>query len=606
MSRPDSPPDSQSPIALWDDEGPPRSRQHGDVYFSAHDGLGEARVVFLKGCGLPEAWAGRRRFVVGELGFGAGRNIAALIRLWRETREPGARLNIFSVENDLLTGAEAGRALAAWPQIADEAARLCALWPPRLRGFHRLDMADWGVSLDIAQFEAAEAVRAWDGAADAWFLDGFSPARDPALWREEVMAAVAARCAPGARLATYTVAGQVRRALEGAGFEVARAPGHGRKRQRLEARAPGSSSWTPPGPPIVVIGAGIAGVSLARALRAEGARVTLIEARHPGAGASGVPAALSAPRLDAGLGPIAALFAQAVRRAADLYDVLPGAVIARRCAHLAAGPKDDARFAAIAGSDLFAPGAARTVEASTFLDGASGPALALDTARVVDPAAILEAWSGEVLPGCAASLEPSTIGWRVMDPEGGLLAEAASVVLAAGIDSRELHPALPLQAVRGQAEFATLPEARPGLALNFGAWILPLKDGLAFGATHDRDDEGRDARGEDRARNLAALAPRIPALAARLSEVPLRSWVGIRAASPDYLPIVGPLAPGLFALTGLGGRGFVLAPLLGEHLAAQILGLPSPLPRGAAALMEPDRFARRAARRTGARNRLDT
>ncbi len=101
----------------WDLDGAPRSRLFDDVYFSKAGGLEEARAVFLAGCGLPEAWRGRSRFVVGELGFGTGLNVLALLELWRRERPPGARLNVFSVEAHPLTAQDAARALAAWPQI---------------------------------------------------------------------------------------------------------------------------------------------------------------------------------------------------------------------------------------------------------------------------------------------------------------------------------------------------------------------------------------------------------------------------------------------------------------------------------------------------------
>ncbi|MBJ7412185.1 MAG: FAD-dependent cmnm(5)s(2)U34 oxidoreductase, partial [Phenylobacterium sp.] len=108
----------------WTDDGQPRSRLFGDVYFSAQDGLAESRAVFLQGCGLPDAWAGRRRFVVGELGFGTGLNIVALLELWRRTRPPEGRLHIFSIEAFPITADEAARALAPWPELADVAGLL--------------------------------------------------------------------------------------------------------------------------------------------------------------------------------------------------------------------------------------------------------------------------------------------------------------------------------------------------------------------------------------------------------------------------------------------------------------------------------------------------
>src|SRR5258708_387538 len=240
MSDETIPPISESPLS-WSDDGQPRSRRYDDVYFSAQDGLAEARAVFLQGCGLPQAWDGRDRFVVGELGFGTGLNVLALIDLWARSRPPQARLHIFSIEAHPIAADDARRALGHWPELADLAARLTARWPGRARGVHRVEFADLGVILDVMVAEVAEALEAWSGRADAWFLDGFAPARNPAMWREEVLALVAARSAPGATAAAFTVAGQVRRGLAAAGFEVARAPGFGRKRERLTAVLPGAT-----------------------------------------------------------------------------------------------------------------------------------------------------------------------------------------------------------------------------------------------------------------------------------------------------------------------------------------------------------------------------
>ncbi|HEY2179241.1 MAG TPA: tRNA (5-methylaminomethyl-2-thiouridine)(34)-methyltransferase MnmD [Caulobacteraceae bacterium] len=226
--------DEESPI-LWREGEPPRSRRYGDLYFSRHGGLAECREVFLAGCHLPAAWRDRPRFTVAELGFGTGLNIAALLELWAREKPPAGHLAIISVEAEPLAAQDAARALAAWPELADAAGELIARWPPRAAGVHRLDMPAFRATLDVAVMEAADALRAWTGSADAWFLDGFAPAINPAMWRRDVLDLVAQRSAPGARAATYTVAGQVRRDLALAGFTVERKPGFGAKRQRLEA-----------------------------------------------------------------------------------------------------------------------------------------------------------------------------------------------------------------------------------------------------------------------------------------------------------------------------------------------------------------------------------
>ncbi len=581
-------PDETSPL-IWSDSGQPRSRLYGDVYFSAEDGLAETRAVFLDGCGLPGAWAGRRRFVVGELGFGTGLNVAALLALWAGARPAGGTLSIFSVEAHPISREEAARALAHWPELAGVTAPLLARWPGAARGVHRVDLPEFGATLDMAVMDVEAAIAGWTGAADAWFLDGFSPALNPAMWRAEVLALVARRSAPGARAATFTVAGQVRRDLAAAGFTVDKRPGHGRKRERLEARLPGAAPAGRVVSRVAIVGAGIAGAAAARAVRALGGEPVLIEAEAPGAGASGNPAALVTPRLDAGLGPPAQLFAQAFRRAVALYGDIPDAVIARGVRQLAAQPRDADRFAKIAASGLFEPG---TLE----LDAG---ALDQRAALVVEPAAILAAWAPVALCGAVHALSRDAEGWRLLDARGGEIARAEAVIVAGAMGSAGLCGGLPLQPARGQASIAA-PFADPPPATAWGGYAIPTGDGLLFGATYDPDDVGTEVRDRDHARNLAALSAVLPDLAARLADVALGGRASIRATTPDRMPIAGPSpdgAPGLFVLTGLGSRGFSLAPLLAEHVVALALGAPSPLPAPLAALVDPDRFRQRAARR---------
>ena len=134
---------SLDPALVWGDDGLPRSGRYGDVYFSSDDGLAESRAVFLAGCDLPEAWAGRRRFTVGELGFGTGLNIAALLVLWSKTRPPGGRLTIFSIEAFPVSREDAAHALGRWPELAPVAELMLARWPRRARGFTAWTCPNW-------------------------------------------------------------------------------------------------------------------------------------------------------------------------------------------------------------------------------------------------------------------------------------------------------------------------------------------------------------------------------------------------------------------------------------------------------------------------------
>jgi tRNA 5-methylaminomethyl-2-thiouridine biosynthesis bifunctional protein len=571
----------RDPELVWTDADEPRSGRFGDVYFSAEDGLAESRAVFLDGCGLPQAWAGRDRFTVAELGFGTGLNIVALLDLWARRGPAGSRLSLFSVEAFPLDVEQARRALSRWPEVAGVSSVLLSDWPAATPGFHRIDLPAFAATLDIAVGDVAWALDQWSGQADAWFLDGFAPATNPQMWSDAVLDGIKLRSAPDARLATFTVAGAVRRGLADRGFTVEKRPGHGRKRERLQARLSGPG-LDRPAPAVAIIGAGIAGAALARALRAEGVKPVVFEADRAGAGASGFPAALVTPRMDLGDAEIAALFAQALERARTLYRDIPGAIVTEGVTQHPGSERDIARFARVAEQSLWVPGA-MAAEA----DGS----LRMAGALTVQPGPILDAWLAGVdsVPLTVDRLEPTASGWSIHAATGQIL-DADIVVIAAGVGVEGLLEDLAITPVRGQAEWTEGP--RPA-ARAWGGYVAPTADGFLFGATHDRGDTATDIRASDTERNLATLAGRNPDLAEAARQTVIQSRAAVRATTRDRLPLAGPAPgrPGLFVLGGLGSRGFCLAPLLAEHVAALILDRPSPLPRALTRRLDPGRPA---------------
>lgn len=212
----------------WED-GVPVSARFDDPYYSRHDGLAESRHVFLDGCSLPGGWASRERFCIAELGFGTGLNFCAAWHAWQQTAGPDAQLSFVSFERYPMRAAEMAQALSVWPEIATEAAALTGLWKPA-GGRFQLTAS---VSLHVIVGDAREALPAWTGKADAWFLDGFAPARNPEMWGEALLGQISAHSNQGARLATYSAAGAVRRGLQAAGFEIEKRKGFGFKRDML-------------------------------------------------------------------------------------------------------------------------------------------------------------------------------------------------------------------------------------------------------------------------------------------------------------------------------------------------------------------------------------
>lgn len=212
-------PDQSKADLDWRDGLVPVSRRFDDPYFSLAGGLAETRHVFLAGNDLPARL--RPGFRVAELGFGTGLNLLAL-RLACPEECP---IRFTSFEAYPMEAEEIARALEAFPEVAPVAGPYLDAWAAGQRRFQL-----GPVAVEILEGDAREQLPAWEAKVDAWFLDGFSPAKNPELWGEELMAQVGAHTAPGGTFATYTAAGFVRRALEEAGFEVSRLPGFGRKR----------------------------------------------------------------------------------------------------------------------------------------------------------------------------------------------------------------------------------------------------------------------------------------------------------------------------------------------------------------------------------------
>lgn len=209
----------------WRDGAIPVSTRFDDPYFSIANGLDETRHVFLQGNGLPERF--REGFHVAELGFGTGLNMLAMALAWRG---PGA-IRFTSFEAYPMDAHDIARALTAFPEAEAIAAPFLDQWAA---GHRRIDLGTLQAEVIIG--DARETLPAWQGRADAWCLDGFSPAKNPELWSDDLMLAVGAHTAPLGTFATYTAAGHVRRALQSAGFEVTRLKGHGTKRHMSAGR----------------------------------------------------------------------------------------------------------------------------------------------------------------------------------------------------------------------------------------------------------------------------------------------------------------------------------------------------------------------------------
>lgn len=590
----------------------PFSQRFGDGYFSRDDGPGESRAVFIEGNHLPARFARLSPgdlFVIGETGFGTGLNMLLAADLFTRVAPPGARLSLISAERHPLRARDLARALRAWPELVQLADRLQAEYPPLTPGYHRLRPAH-NIDLTLMFGDAGTMWRNSDAKVDAWFLDGFAPDRNPQLWQPRLLETLARHSRPGTTLATFTVAGAVRRALGEAGFEVRRHPGFGRKRQRLEGHLPGDSApqRLATGTAIVA-GAGLAGATTARALAERGWQVRVLDPAGIAAGASGnrtgvvytTPSGIATPqnRFYQASYLHAASWLRRYRAEQAGMGAFDGVV-----QHIT-DDRQRARLAAASTSGHWPQAQLRTIDDDSvllvdggYLQPAAWCRLLLDHPAIAVESASMERIDAHGLPALASGET--------------LQADAVVLCIAGAALGMESVPALPLRLIRGQvSECRATPASRRWRRAHcHNGYLTPAIDGLhCVGATFNLRDPEPLPRDSDDLANLAQLKGNLPERWTQLGgdgiEVVDRR-VAFRCQANDYLPVVG-LSPGaknrsevpLLLNLAHGSRGIGGTPLAADLVADLISAVPGCVDAAMASVLDPCRFDKRARRRSG-------
>ena len=596
-------------------DGVPYSEAFGDVYHSADGGPAQARHVFLAGNDLPARWRGRHSYTILETGFGLGLNFLETWRALEEDRQSSVRLHFISVEKHPFDRHSLAMAHARWPEHGGRSQALLREWPLPLAGFHRLHFAGGRVTLTLLLGDAQIVLPQLEARADAFYLDGFSPARNPQLWSPKIFTQLARLAGPKATLASWTVAASVREGLTAAGFDLAKRPGFGAKREMLTGRyRNGVISAAGNGRKTVVIGAGLAGTACAHRLAARGWEVEVLE-RHSAAATegSGNPVGFVAPlvniadALNARLSRSAFGYAQRHFSALDgntLDHDNSGVVLARGVLRILRDAREAGRFEHMLRERAFPPEFALYVDLAAASDIAgwptAKPGLWFANGVSVDPARVcLEQLRQAVIStrfNCrVASVRATNSGWEVLDERGQVITKAPTVVIANAIDSLTLAPELRLESVRGQITYLpSTPERGIKVPVTGDGHAARLPDGrMLIGATFQPLDPEPGIRFADHAANIARIEAMLPGLCSLADAAHADGRVGFRTVTSDRLPIYGsirPETPGLYVATGLGARGLTWAPLGAELLASQVAGDPWPVENEFAASLAPDRF----------------
>jgi tRNA 5-methylaminomethyl-2-thiouridine biosynthesis bifunctional protein len=566
----------------------PYSSAFGDVYHSAAGGIAQARQVFLQGNDLPERWRQRERFTILETGFGFGLNFLTTWQAWK--RDPGrcGRLHYVSIEKHPFSLEDLRALHAGYAELTDEAAELHAQWPPLVSGSHRLEFGNVVLTVFFADIAIARDLRLQ---ADAVYLDGFAPAKNPEMWTHQLMRAISRITASGATVATWSVAAGVREALASTGFAVEKRAGFGGKREMLVAckERKGDSRRFSSERKAVVVGAGLAGAAVCERLCARGWEVELHE-RHPEPAqeASGNHAGTFHPIVT----PDDSVFAR-LTRAGFLYSLrqwqrLPGARY-DRCGVLQLARNDKERASQRESTAGLARDYAQYVTAEEASAHAGVPLSAsgvwFPEGGWMQPASLVRAQ----LDACGDRLRRRFSSSLEDVPEGRV------VVLANSGEAPKLCPVphLRLRRVRGQLTYVAQDAIEPPHAVILrGGMLLPPVDGICVvGASYDLEDPDAALRQDSHEGNLARLQSIVG-----IAEKPKTAGgrVAFRAVTPDRLPVVGKLAEGVYGAFAYGSRGLVWAALAAEILACELEGEPLPIEGKLVDAIAPGRFRRRA------------
>ncbi|MDI9220064.1 bifunctional tRNA (5-methylaminomethyl-2-thiouridine)(34)-methyltransferase MnmD/FAD-dependent 5-carboxymethylaminomethyl-2-thiouridine(34) oxidoreductase MnmC [Pantoea sp. EA-12] len=645
----------------WNDQGTPVSRAFDDVYFSNDNGLEETRYVFLDGNQIPLRFAEHSRdiFIVAESGFGTGLNFLTLWQAFDRFchAHPDAklkRLHFISAEKFPLTQADLMAAHAHWPELAPWAEQLQQQWPQALPGCQRILFNGGKVTLDLWLGDINALINTFDDSlnrqVDAWFLDGFAPAKNPEMWTPELFAAMARLARPGGTLATFTAAGFVRRGLQEAGFTVAKRKGFGHKREMLTGvmdqsiTLPHSQPWyarpAANSQEAALIGGGVASAVLALALLRRGWKVTLYcTDAAPALGASGNRQGALYPLLNQHDPALATFFPAAFTFARRLYDQLPvmfehdwsgvlqlgwDSKSAEKIAQMLqmALPQEVARGVNKEEAEQLA--GVETGSGGIFYPQGGWLSPSQLTSNLLEHAQTLGLrvhWLHQV-----TKMERAEDGWTLQFSEQPAV-KHQQVVLANGHALLEIEQSkeLPVYAVSGQVSHVPTHPALGALktVLCYDGYLTPVSPDFnthCIGASYHRGDTATTFRADDQQENRQRLINCLPDADWPL-QVDIRdneARVGVRCATRDHLPMSGsapdypatlaqyanlpeqraqgdtiteaPVHSGLFVLGALGSRGLCSAPLAAEVLAAQMSGEPQPLDAATLAAMNPNRY----------------
>jgi len=640
---------------IWRD-GQPYSELFDDIYYSSDESEGisgesEFQHVFFKHNGLPGRWQGRNDFVIAELGFGSGLNCILTIREWlkhcAECNEEKT-LHYVAIEKYPLSAETIVKLISRYPELKPFCDELVENYPPAVETTHSRRLFDNRVVIHFKFMDVYDALDDDKLNVDAWFLDGFSPAKNPDMWSRKLFAVIAQNSRKGSTCSTYTSAGFVKRNLQDAGFVVTKVTGYGAKREMLVAELPvvrlnntitpplkyKDKPWFEPPPKIdtlikkaTIVGAGIAGLSIAYALVQRGWVVTIVDKYGDiGKEASSNPAPIVYPRLSVNNDVDTEFFTAAYCYALHIFKSLQ--IKSQRRFWLDDGLLqliDKKRITKIIKKFQF------NSDFVSIVDG-------LEDDKEDEQAIVNYASAGVVLPAILCDVLKSECGDKlnIIDAEvtdinhdgkkwqclsGSLVVKETEVlIIASGVGVNNLGVPLkfPVEAIRGQVVVLNESQSSHQIkkTLNTDVHITPAINHKHYlGATYTKNCETLEVSQKDNRKLLESLNKTYPDIFKE--DDYYDAWVGFRTVSEDRVPIVGAVPDesffkqeyadirhgsakktyrparylnGLYISAAHGSRGFTSSFISAEIIVSQITGEPSPVGKKILDYLSPSRF----------------
>lgn len=585
-------------------KGAPRSEQFDDIYFSAENGLEETAYVFLKGNNLPQAWKGKENFTIAETGFGTGLNFFSVWKLFEETAEPNQTLDFISIEKYPLTPKEIKQALEPWKDFFKNRIDIfLAQYPLRIAGFHRIKISQQ-ITITLIFDDVKEVLPKVDAQVDCWFLDGFTPAKNPDMWSNIVFQEMARLSKAGATYATFTAAGDVRRGLTASGFSVQKQKGFGRKREMIAGEFQGEKKILKPhlklGARVAIIGGGLAGTSCAYVLKQYGYKPVIYEASDAlASGASGNRLGLYNPRFSKLRDDLSDFFAPAyahlIRTASQIgeqVDYTPCGAL-----HLMNDSKKEERLKSMASHWLWHSDHVKILDTDMASEVAGIPldceALYLPDAGYISPQKLCSYYARDVDVHLNTKIDDLSI----------LEEEAVILTCGAAVQNFDVLSWMSIEEVRGQVSlFKETEKSKPlKSTLCYGGYLLPSVNGAHItGSTFEKWVNHTDVTEENHQDNMRTLKDNIGVLEG--ADFNIQSGrAGLRAATNDRFPVVGavPDQDHVYVSAAFGSHGLVGSITAAHYIVDLMRGGPLSLASKTAKSLSPQRFLDRARKRDG-------